>query len=680
MTKRKRQRRERDENRPGRSRLRSGWCIAILVAAAVCAYATSFDGAFLLDDGSNIVRNDSIRSLRLIDEVLSHGRRPVVNLSLAINYAFGELKVWGYHGFNLAVHILAGLTLFGVIRRTLLLDRFSQNWKESSAGFALACALLWTAHPLQTQSVTYVIQRSESMMGLFYLLTLYCVIRGHTSRRPWPWYAASVAACVLGMGSKAVMVTAPVVVLIYDRVFLADSWPQVLRRRFPLYLGLMLSWGVLVGTGVVQGVLLPPEGAQADVGFAHKDISPWDYLLTQSQVILHYLWLAIWPQGLCIDYGWPVVKELSRALVPAAIILSLLGLTVWRLWRRSWLGFVGAWFFIILAPTSSFIPIKDVAFEHRMYLPLAAVVVIVVALVKWAIDRATQRRVSSHGLRKGLAAGLLIGVAAALTVRTALRNRDYHSAEAMWRSVLTQRPENTRAHYNLGHALMSADKDEEAIAAYRRALELYPDHVSARYNMGQVLLRLGRYVEAIDAFERVVRIDPSRTYQSWKPHALTITFAQAHNSRGSALMHLGRVNRAIQAYREALLLVPGFSRAYYNLGIALARTEDYDEAIKAFQAALQSDPRYAAAHTNLGSVFFSLGRLKEAEEHFRAAIAIDDQQMMAQYNLGSLLREQGRLKEALPPLAAAAKLAPQNSIVQEALRDVKAELQTAESP
>src|SRR5690606_5389959 len=194
---------------------------------------------FIFDDESGIVDNESIRDLWSIREVLwpsdTSGRttdaRPLVSLSVAVNYAIGGLDVRGYHIFNLAVHIAATLTLFGLVRQTLLLPRFGSRFTWQATGLAFAVAAIWGLHPLQTESVTYVIQRAESMVGLFYLLTMYCVARSEAAGRSRRWDTLAVLACLAGMATKEVMATAPLVVGLYLWVFVYPDPRELLRQR-----------------------------------------------------------------------------------------------------------------------------------------------------------------------------------------------------------------------------------------------------------------------------------------------------------------------------------------------------------------------------------------------------------------------------------------------------------------
>ena len=578
----------------------------LIVAAGLVVYLNSFNGAFVFDDKRYIIENPRIRELLPPWNLLS-GRRPVLDLSLAINYAFGELQVAGYHVFNLLVHVLAGVTLYGIVRRTLLHESFGSRFARSSAPLALAVALLWTVHPLQTQSVTYVIQRSESMMGLFYLLTLYCVIRGTDSFRGVWWYGAAVICCALGMGSKGVMVTAPVVVLLYDRVFLSKSFAETLRRRWFLYLGLAASWSVLWVCGITHGVLSSSKKV-ATVGFSFKGITPLEYALTQFSVLVEYLKLSLWPYPLCLDYAWPVERTAEGVVLPAILVVALLAGTVWALFRKPWLGFLGAWFFLILAPTSSFIPIKDPLLEHRMYLSLAAVIVLAVVGAS-AVLALVCRYLSWTGLRRGsVGAVIVLMLASSLGYGTVKRNGDYRTVVLMWQDVIARRPDNARAYENLGTVLMVEGRTDEAVEAYRGAVRLRPDAASVRCNLGVALTQQGRLDEATEIFRQALKGDPN--------------CADAHNGLGSIFSRRGMLDQAVGQYREALRIAPRLADGHYNLGLALAKQGKLVEAAQAFRDTIALAPQDADAHYNLAQVLAGLGELDQAVSQYRQALAI----------------------------------------------------------
>jgi len=337
-------------------------------------------GAFVFDDVGAIDENPSIRSLWPIWPVLfsstfaSVAGRPLLNLSLAIDHALWGNRVWGFHLTNVLFHTLAALLLFAVIRRTLLLPALRDHFGSSATSLALIATLIWTVHPLQTESVTYIVQRSEAMVGFFYLLSLYCLIRADGAVRPAIWYGAGVISCLLGMATKEVMVSAPLVLLLYDRIFLSISFRQTLRQRWPFHLATAATWAVL-------GALMLTSGRrEGSAGFG-LGMGAREYAATQFGIITHYLRLCFWPRPLVLDYGVDTVHQASQIVPYAIFIVLLIGVTIWALARKPELGFLGFCFFAILAPTSSFVPLAgQVAAEHRMYLPLACVVISVMLL------------------------------------------------------------------------------------------------------------------------------------------------------------------------------------------------------------------------------------------------------------------------------------------------------------
>ena len=581
----------------------------MMVFVTLLAYYNSFSVPLLLDDFPSVQDNPTIRHLWPIWRTLSPsvasfvGGRPIMNLSLAINYALGGTGVWGYHALNLAIHILAGLTLFGIVRRTFARPGLRERFAASGEWIALAVALLWTVHPLQTEAVTYISQRCESLMGLFYLLTLYGFIRGvegsgSAGASPSKWFCLSVAACFLGMASKEVMVTAPLMVLLYDRTFVSGSFREAWNRHWRLYLGLASSW-LLLGW-LMAG--LHNRGAGYGLG-----ISWWGYVLAECRAVVQYLRLAIWPNRLVFDYGFHVPMKNVVAVAPFALILVILAIGVlFTLKRHPPIGFVGAWFFVILAPTSSVVPIvgSPIA-EHRMYLPLAAVVTMAVLAGYAWIGRRSLR--------------MFFVVAFVLVLVTIQRNQDYQSELSIWQDTVQKDPRNARAHYSLGSALFQAGGAEEAIGHYQQALQIQPDYVAAHNSLGVALMQQGRLQEAISHYEQALCLRPD--------------YAEAHNDLGIALMRQGRLQEAVGQYEQALRLRPDYAEAHNDLGNALFRLGKVQEAISQYELALQIRPDYAEAHNNLGNALFRLGKVQDAIGQYEQALRIKPDYTQAQRNL-----------------------------------------------
>ncbi len=443
-----------------------------LVAVTLLAYGNSFGGQYFLDDYGCVIGNETIGQLWPAAEEIPHGlqRRHIGRLSLWLNYKIGGLDPFGYHVVNLLIHLSVGLLLFDLVRRTLRLPGVDARLQRSSGPLAFAIALFWLVHPLQTESVTYVIQRLESLVSFFYLGCLYCVLRGVSARRP-AWCLLAVSSFWFGVATKEIIVTAPLVLLLYDRAFLAGSWREVWQKRWGIYLAMapVVIWMGLVLAGG------PSADGRVSAGFQLEEVTPWQYLMTQAGVILHYLKLAVLPLGQCLDYGWPLVDEFADAALPGLLVLGLLGACgfAWSKWPR--LAMLGLAFFLVLAPTSSIMPIEDRAFEHRMYLALAAITALVVLASWYVLDRWVPWR---------LAPALAVVSAASLLVAlTVSRNELYCDPIAMWQNVLETAPHNARAHCNLGSAYCRDWQFDRGEPHLRRAVQLDPSDQSYQFRL-----------------------------------------------------------------------------------------------------------------------------------------------------------------------------------------------------
>ena len=342
-------------------------------------------------------------------------------------------------------------------------------------------------------------------------------------------------------------------------------------------------------------------------------------------MILHYLRLSLWPGSLCLDYAWPVARDAGAIVPPAVAIVVLLGVTIATLKWQPALGFVGAWFFIVLSPTSSFIPIKDPIFEHRMYLPLAAVVVLAVVAGD-ALLRFLARRLSlGDGLRRGVATVLVTVVVIAGARATIGRNRVYHSRQAMWSDVLAKYPDNARAQVNLGLALTDEGDAAGALERYRVAARIDPANFVAHYNLGNAAFRRGDFEGAIPHYQQAVRIKPDYTEAqvNWaisldnlgraeeaikrfraalegkSPRARSKAVIEARFSLANALVRTGRFDQAIEEYRRLLKVKPTHIRARYNLAYFLKQQNRIEEAVAEFREILRRRPNHAGARQNL---------------------------------------------------------------------------------
>jgi protein O-mannosyl-transferase len=626
-----------------------------IVVAVVCVYSNSLNGVLVLDDESSIVENPTIRDLTSISDILSPPRggntvsgRPLLNLSLAINYAIGGADVRGYHIANIAIHAAVALLLFEIVRRTLLLPRLSARFGRAATPAALAAALIWAVHPLQTESVTYVIQRAESLVALFYLLTLYFVILGATSKSDlkYMFYGYAVFCCWLGMAAKEVMVTAPVVVLLYDWIFLSNSFAETFKKRWGLYAAMFASWAILA-------YLVYSSGALTGQTSAFQPPPWWAYFLTQPEVILHYLRLSVWPDSLCLDYRWSAV-EIGWNILPAVLtVVGLAAATAWGLIaRRPW-AFLGAWFFLILSPSSSFVPLSDLAFEHRMYMPLAAVVVLAVCGLFAAAHLAARKNAVAH-VAVNIAGGCLVaGYAFCLGSLSHQRNPIYNSSAEIWFDTLAKAPLNPRAHNNLGYDLWETRRAVAMTAAaehWQKAVEICPEYADAHNNLGVALSQSGRQEASLDQYKMAMRYRPE--------------FPNALFNIAQSFVRMGKYDKAIDIYKEMLELNKKHQSAYTDAkihvmwGNALESLEKYDEAIKQFLLAIQLNPNQIDAILGLGNTFCKKSQWDAAAEQYNIVLQRYPDNVTAQSNLGEVYRRQGKLDDAIAQLEKGLKSDP----------------------
>lgn len=568
------------------------WMPLALVALAAIAYIPSFSGAFLLDDTHAIVENPRLRTWSNL-----HRRRPAVNVTLAINYALGGLNPAGYHAVNLGVHLCASLLLFGVVRRIAVRtvaggaqsagaatsDSLARGDPASSragdaATVAFAVALLWAVHPLCTQAVTYVIQRAESLCAMFMLLSIYALLRAVEDGRA-AWLVLGAIAGAAANGCKATAVVLPVVVYIIDAQFVARSSIDPLRKRWWFYAALVAGVGVLAVSGVLRGVLSTTPRTFATVGFGYDGATPIEYLLTQSEVILRYLRLSVWPIGQCFLYEWDFATSVSEVWAALAIVGALLLLSAAGFLARRWWGAVALLFFVLLAPTSSIVPIRDPIFEHRMYLPLACIVaLIVVSAMRWR-PAGSQTLRSATDRRPALCVVLALG--ALLGSLTWHRNTIYASPQKMWEDVAEKQPRCARAWRGLAAVATEEKRFANAREHLTRALTINPYESRAYGALGKLFLLQGQPREAVGAYRRAIDLEPN--------------YFAGRSDLAAALAQVGKIDEAERLLQELLEIRPKMANAWCNLGNVRYLQRRPEQAKAAYERALEIDAEHAFA-------------------------------------------------------------------------------------
>lgn len=619
-------------NPAGANRSEVSWsktrlCAVALVLIATVAYWGSFRGAYVFDDGLCLTGDHVIDQWfppRPQQPTTGRGRI-FAHLTFVANYKLHGFHIFGYHLVNLGIHVIAGLALFGLVRRTLLLPQMRSRFGNEATLIAATVAAVWLVHPLQTESVTYVVQRLESLAGMFFLLALYGLVRAHEAHAPWRWYLFVALCTLLGCTSKETAFVLPVALLFYDRIFLSRSWWSLVRARWLLALAMLPAFYWMVR--VLNFTLFSPKSKS--MGFAYKGISPWEYLRSQPGVILQYLKLTFWPQGQCLDYGWPVENDSWRIYGLGAVIVALVVASLWAMWRYPRVGFVALMFFFLLAPTSSFMPIRDLAFEHRMYLPLACVVILTVLGCHEIMRRGLRSPLARIAV-PALCAMIVIG---ALTATTMKRNRVYHDPVDLWTDVTQKAPSNARGHYNLGECLVARGSLPGGMEQYRHLL-LHDPKAIRRIGARETYKPINDDIKAaIASFQKAYEIDPKD--------------ASAHFNIGGIYDRANQPEQAMERYRHALAINKRHMNARLNLARLLAERGEEAEALSHFEKAIALFPKEVHPYAALGRGLAEWGRHDQAVVQFRKALELDPKSRRARYRLAISSWELGEQGEAL---------------------------------
>jgi protein O-mannosyl-transferase len=570
--------------------------ILLILVVGILAYSNTLHVPFVLDDKSSIVENHVIKSLPGFSSDsagLSYNpRRFFGYLSFALNYRFGGLDVTGYHLFNLAVHLVTSILVYFFCFLTLKTP-FLRNSRlyERAPLICLVAALLFVSHPVQTQAVTYISQRVASMATMFYVLamTLYARARllQDSLRKTLSWkvlslFLCSIVSVILAMMTKEIAFTLPVMLALYESFFFSGSIRKKLVILLPIMLTIVIIPLMLLGTHEPLGNLLSDMDLKLN---AASELSRGTYLLTQLCVITTYIRLLFLPINQNLDYAYPIYHSLFTSRVFCSFLfLAGLMATATILFIRSRRGSDPAlrlvafgifWFFITLSVESSVIPITDVIFEHRLYLPsLGAFTAIAIALA--LITRRYRTKV--------LAAGVLV-VVALLSVATWKRNQVWGNEVTLWQDTVSKSPGKDRPHNNLGEGLRRQGRLAEAVKAVKTALTINPDSSEAQSNLGAAYLDRGEREKALEHLQTAVRLNPN-------------LFA-AHYNLGLIYYKNGQLDNASEQFNHALRINPDFADAQNYLAVTYAAREMLDPAIEHFKAAVRLKPDKAEYKKNL---------------------------------------------------------------------------------
>lgn len=552
----------------------------LIIILCVIAYSNTFSVPFQFDDPYSITNEPLVRDQHSFIKVIAL-TRGVGYFTFALNYLLHGADVAGYHIVNLIIHVLNALLVYGLVVlsfRTPLLQRSSL--KHRAGTIALFSALLFAGHPVQTEAVTYIVQRFASLATLFYLVSLAAYIKsrlaGLENRSKWKtpaWYAVSLVSAVLAMKTKEIAFTLPVVITLYEFLFFEGTIKKRILLLLPLLLTMVIIPMSLLGTARPLGEMINDVSEATRV---QTDVTRMEYLFTEFTVIVTYLRLLFLPYNQNLDYDYPLFQSFFATEVVLSFLLLVLifGAGIYLLYRdrRSpgagrLMAFGILWFFITLSVESSVIPIVDVIFEHRLYLPSVGFFITCTSALFLGAERLKSRWAGAERAVMGVLAAVVI----VFTGLTYARNIVWQSEVSLWEDVIKKGPEKARGYNGLGLAYQHMSQYDKAIVSFDKAIALDQDYYVAYMNRGVLQGQSGSFDKAIEDLNRSIAINPK--------------VAEAYSNRGIAYALLGRYDKALDDFNKALELNQNLAETYFNRGKLYFKTGQKGLALADFQKA-----------------------------------------------------------------------------------------------
>ena len=613
--------------------------ISLILLLGTLTYSNTLHSSFHLDDIGSIVNNLAIRNILNLQAIWNFWpTRFITYFSVAFNYHLSQLNVFSYHLFNLAVHLSSGVLVWWFMLLTFSTPAMkAQKITKHAKLIALFVGLVFITHPIQTQGVTYIIQRAASLVTLFYLVSLSLYVKSRLLQQQGEslvasrlFYYGSLIAVVMAMFTKEVAITLPLMVLFYETCFLKRKEDLSWKYLIPFFMTLLIIPLTMFLTKSVDFI------GMRRLSEDPSNISSWQYLFTQLRVIVIYLRLIFIPINQNLDYYYPIAKNLTLLPILASFILlvSILTIAIKIFSKYSLISFGIFWFFLTLLPESSVIPIKDVIFEHRLYLPMVGFSFFLVSLVYYLFENKTL---------KSMVVVLLI-IISCYAVLTYRRNFIWQDEFTLWNDIIHKSPKKARPYNIRGLAYYQQGSFTQAISDYNKAIEIYPDYAEAYNNRGNAYVKQGSIPQAISDLSRAIEINPNH--------------AEVYYNRGNAYVEQGSIPQAISDLSRAIEINPNYVEAYNNRGNAYVKQDSIQQAISDYNKAIEIYPDYAEAYNNRGNAYVKQGSIQQAISDFNKAIEINSNYAEPYYNRGTIYGKQGNFTQAVSDYNKAIEINP----------------------
>jgi len=627
--------------------------VILIVILGFAVYANSLNGQFVWDDHNLVKDNTYIKNWSYPNKIfggdigaavgIRYGAyRPLQMLTYMFDYSLWKLDVRGYHFTNVLLHILAALAIFWFV--SILFD----HWP-----LALFTSVLFLIHPINTEAVTYISGRSDSLALLFILLCFIFYIKGLDSKNTG-FYLLSISSYTLALLSRENSLILPALLLLYHYSFKK----KIITREFFSVVCLGLSYVVLRLTALKS--ILP-------------SLSSCPYLFERMPgffvAIANYIRLILLPFNLHMEYGKKIFHFVDFQAITGVVITSFSLLYAFKKRKLNRLIFFSiSWFFIALLPQSNLYPINAYMAEHWLYLPSIGFFLI---LAKGLTHPYQNRRFRIPAIILTVA---LFTFYANLTIK---QNIYWREPIFFYERTLKYAPDNPKLYSNLGNVYYALDQKGKAIAAYQKAIEIKPDHLGAYNNLGSAYQAMGKHAEAIAIYQKAIEIDSeyAGTYYNLgnlykaidkqaeavaayqKAISINPDIAAVHNNLGLIYQAIHKNQEAIASYRRAIEIDPGFAGAYYNLGNVYSALDNEEEAIASYKNAISINPDYAEAYNNLGVIYNRIGKYEEAIVWLNKALELNPEYALAYFNQALAYEGIGQIKTAIQSYKAFIQLA-----------------------
>ena len=627
----------------------------VLVAVIGLAYGNTFLNAFHFDDIPSILEKPWIRGLDKIPQFLfSFFQRPLVILSFNINYAFSEFSVWSYHLFNIIFHVLATLLVYQLAHRVLdYLKEFSPQ--KGFAFFPFYVAMIFALHPLNTQSVTYISSRSSLLVTVFYLGSLILFFKGfktwkETGRKGWGHFLGSGICFLLGGFSKETIVTLPAMLFLFHFYFISRETPKA-------WIATNAKWIFLLAIPLLAFVGYKQLAAGGLLSASSAYLQPGTWFLTQTSVVpFEYFRKMLFPFNMNIDIDFPILSDWLQSESWLGMVVLGLFIIFWvrisshssetdslEAGRRC-VGFGMAWILLTLLPTSSFIPLLDVAVEHRTYLPVVGFVFMFAGgfgcVRTWCKEVSPRFSFPATKLVNSCAVLILL----CFSIGVIIRNGDWKDEVILWTDAKKKSPNLVRPYNNVGEAYDKLGKYDEAIVEFEGALKIEPNYFFGLNNLGNIYGKQRKLPQAIGYFQRALEQKPD--------------YSPAHYNLARAFHLTGKRQEAAESYRKAIKSNPYFEQAFYNLAYLAMELSLFDEAIQNFKKFLAMQPNHSKAHFGLGNGLMMKGHLDLALAEYRKSAQLDPQFAFPYLNMANIQMQTKNIPAAIENFEKALSINP----------------------